>query len=74
MVLWSLVISVAVGVVGSRLGLVLGFGGNGSSEFGGGGGDGVAMSQPFFFFSPFVVVVVVGTCRKHIILKEYITK
>ena len=55
-----------VGVVGSRLGLVLGFGGNGSM-------NGCDVSNFFFPFSP-IVVVVVGMCRKHIILMEYITK
>ena len=61
-----MVVSVGVGVVGSRLGLVLAFGGNGSM-------NGCDVSNFIFFpFNP--VVVVVGMCRKHIILMEYITK
>lgn len=64
-----MVVSVGVGVVGSRLGLVLAFGGNGSM-------NGCDVLNFFFFFpfNPIVVVVVVGMCRKHIILMEYITK
>ena len=68
-----MVVSVGVGFVESRLGLVLGFGGNGGSEWGW-----VEVMElrylGLFFLFYFSQVVVVGMCRKHIILLEYITK